>query len=227
MAKNKKKFSKDDGKEYLEKPIEITLENAIKEIDKFPTINEYENGFLNFLNGENQISFMRNDKNNWTLIVHIPKDLLISHNLNIKKVKNILKEFFNDKNWKSLCNFKKASEREIDVGKKEFYIEGFKEDENSSKVLFTDGLSKKELIKKLKETPKSTDKNLYGFIIEYSKPYILMKKSNGSWKVFIDKDNPHIDVDKLPKEKLKDEPTYENPLELNEKELIKWIKNKT
>lgn len=111
------KFFKEDGKEYIsgDSPKEVTLEVALKEIDKLPMV---EGNFIGFINEkEETIQFIRFEENNWLIDVPIfEKDAyscsLQDDDLTTEKVKEIVRKFFSGENWKSLCDLRKLERNE-------------------------------------------------------------------------------------------------------------------
>lgn len=105
------KYYKDDGKEYTDgnKPKEINLEVALKEVDKLPTT---EGNFIGFVKEkEETIQFVRFEKDGWLIDVPVFEKGKYAYSLNdteltTEKVKEIVKKFFLGENWQSLCNLK-------------------------------------------------------------------------------------------------------------------------
>lgn len=105
---------KDDGKKHIpgDKPIEISLGEALKEVTKFPTVDEYDGGFVGFINAKGEtIQFLRFSKNEWLLDVPILKEGVYDYssqaNLTMSEVKDAVTRFFQNKKWKHLYNLKK------------------------------------------------------------------------------------------------------------------------
>jgi hypothetical protein len=109
------KYYKDDGKENIceNKPIEVTLEKALKEVDNSPTT---EGNYIGFTNEKDEtIQFIRFEENGWIIDVPVTKKGKLAYslqddNLTTEKVKDIVKKFFSGENWQSLCNLKKSSD---------------------------------------------------------------------------------------------------------------------
>jgi hypothetical protein len=102
------RFYKDDGKEYIgaESPKEVTLEVALKEIDKFPTIDDNFIGFVN--EKEEAIQFVRFEENAWLTDAPIlEKRTLARVRLTTEKVKDIVKKFFVGEDLKSSLNLRR------------------------------------------------------------------------------------------------------------------------
>lgn len=106
------KYYKDDGKEHIDgrKPKEISLEVALREVDKLPTT---EGNFIGFVKeNEETIQFVQSEEDSWLIDVPVIEKGKFSHSLNdgnlsTEKVKEIVKSFFLGENWQSLCNLKK------------------------------------------------------------------------------------------------------------------------
>lgn len=106
------KYYKDDGKERIHdtEPMESSIENALKEIDAFPTT---EGNFIGFINEEDEtIQFHKSEEDAWVLdlpavengyFLYSPKD----DDLTTEKVKIIVKKFFLGENWRFLCRLTK------------------------------------------------------------------------------------------------------------------------
>ena len=108
------KFFKSDKHGFVddESPVEISLEDAQKEIEKLPTTEEYDDSFIGFVaDSDETIQFIRGEKNSWMIDVPIieGEEYVYSFRdsrLTTEVVKDIVKKFPND-DWKSLCNLKK------------------------------------------------------------------------------------------------------------------------
>jgi len=106
------KYYKDDGKESINetKPTESSIENALKAIDAFPTI---EGNFIGFINEKDEtIQFHKNEEDAWVLDVPVVENgyfiySLKDDDLTTEKVKIIVKKFFLGENWQSQCNLTK------------------------------------------------------------------------------------------------------------------------
>jgi hypothetical protein len=106
------KYYKDDGKENINEtnPKESSIENALKEIDAFPTT---EGNFIGFINEkEETIQFHKNEEDTWVLDVPVVENgyfvfSLTDDDLTTEKVKMIVKKFFLGENWRYLCNLTK------------------------------------------------------------------------------------------------------------------------
>jgi hypothetical protein len=111
------KYYKDDGKEHIDgnQPKEISLEGALREIGKLPAI---EGNFIGLTNDrEDTIQFIRFEEDAWLIDVPILENgayaySLQDDDLTTEKVKEIIRRFFSDKNWKSLCNLRKTEQNE-------------------------------------------------------------------------------------------------------------------
>ena len=55
------KYRIDSKDKCVDDPVEISLEDALKEIEDFPTEDEYKGGFIGFEIGDNIIQFVRFD----------------------------------------------------------------------------------------------------------------------------------------------------------------------
>lgn len=108
------KYYKNDGKEYIDgrKPKEITLEVALQEIENIPF--SVRDNFIGFINEKGEtIQFPRYEKDNWLIDVPVFENGKFAYSLNCtdlttEKVKEIVRRFFLDENWQSLCNLKKT-----------------------------------------------------------------------------------------------------------------------
>jgi hypothetical protein len=106
------KYYKDDGKERINetKPIECSIEDALKEIDAFPTT---EGNFIGFINEKDEtIQFHKNEEDDWVLDVPVVENgyfiySLKDDDLTTEKVKIIVKKFFLGENWQYLCRLTK------------------------------------------------------------------------------------------------------------------------
>ena len=107
------KYYKEDGKTSVgsNKPEEITLESALQEIDQLPDEEIVDDNFIGFINGKETVQFIRREKDNWFLDAPILENGKFSHSLQetdltTEKVKNVVKKFYSEENWKSLCTLK-------------------------------------------------------------------------------------------------------------------------
>jgi len=106
------KYYKDDGKECINgtNPKEISIENALEEIETFPTT---EGNFVGFINEKDEtIQFHKNEGDAWVLDVPVVENgyfiySLKDDDLTTEKVKSIVKKFFLGENWQSLCSLTK------------------------------------------------------------------------------------------------------------------------
>lgn len=104
------KFYKDDGKESIngDSPKEISLDAFLKEVEKIP--QSYEGNFIGLINDKDEtIQFVRLEQDLWLIDVPILKENIYLYsleddNLTTEKVKQISRNFFNETDWKSLCN---------------------------------------------------------------------------------------------------------------------------
>ena len=91
-------------------PIEITLDQALSFVDKHPSDAICDDNFIGFENEHGQnIQFIKFDDGSWLIDVPILKndEYLYSeqdNDLNLIKVKEIIKLFYKNENWRSLCN---------------------------------------------------------------------------------------------------------------------------
>ena len=87
----------------------ITLEEALKEIEELPALEEYAGAFIEFINDKNEsIQFVREKENDWLIDVTILEGGKFSYSLQddgltTEKVKDIVKKF-PEEDWKSLCS---------------------------------------------------------------------------------------------------------------------------
>ena len=196
------KFFKNDGKQQIsaESAKEVSLEKFLEEIDRLPTNDEFDGGFIGITNSEDEtINLVRFEENSWLLDFPILKDgeyfdSLQNDDLTTKEVTNIITRFFHDEDWRSLVSLK-SSKKEPLVDKTKRRIEIFKEvgDEGTT-MISEEVLSKKEFIKKLEEIPKSTNDTTHGIFAELSRPFNMIKNSDGTWKVMLDAFNPNVDI---------------------------------
>lgn len=106
------KYYKDDGKERINetKPRECSIENALKEIDAFPTP---DGNFIGFVNEKDEtIQFHKNQEDAWVLDVPVVENgyfiySLKDDDLTTEKVKSIVTKFFSGENWRCLCSLTK------------------------------------------------------------------------------------------------------------------------
>lgn len=97
------RFFKDDGKENIDEdsPIEISLADALDEIDKFPTLEEYKGNLIGFFNERGAgVNFIRREPNVWLLDIPAQDDddmfyvSLSDDTLSTEAVKEIVDSFF-------------------------------------------------------------------------------------------------------------------------------------
>lgn len=218
------KFFKDDDKERIsaDSPKEVTLEFVLTEIDKLPTI---DGNFIGLINEEEEtIQFIRFEENSWLIDVPILVEGTYSYSLQdddltTEKVKDIIKRFFGEENWKSICNLRRLQQKpEIEENKRR--IECFKElGDEGAEMISEEILSKEEFIKKLEDYPISSNDITYGIIAELSKPFVMIKKPNGKWEVRLDVENPNFDVEISESES--------EPLDFEEiDDIKKWVNEK-
>ena len=106
------KYYKDDGKEPINEttPREISIENALKKIDDFPTT---DSNFIGFINEKDKtIQFHKDEEDAWVLDIPVVENgyfiySLKDDDLTTEKVKSIVKKFFLGENWQSLCSLTK------------------------------------------------------------------------------------------------------------------------
>ncbi len=106
------KYYKEDGKERINetKPKEISIEEALKEIDAIPIA---EANFIGFINEkEETIQFHKNDQDSWVLDVPVVENgyfvySLKDDDLTTERVKIIVQKFFLGENWRFLCDLTK------------------------------------------------------------------------------------------------------------------------
>jgi hypothetical protein len=107
------KYYKDDGKRSIDSnnSEEISLNDALKEIDNLPAV---EGNFIGFINEkEESIQFLRFE-DDWLLDAPILKNgkfvfSLQDDDLTTEKVKKIIESFYLGQNWQSICNLTKTS----------------------------------------------------------------------------------------------------------------------
>ncbi|MDH5595654.1 MAG: hypothetical protein OEY40_02935 [Candidatus Bathyarchaeota archaeon] len=194
------KMFKNDGKEHIpaDNPIEVNLERALREVDKFPTV---EGNFIGFFNEKDEtIHFMRGEENSWFIDVPIVEEDTYSYSLQdndltTEAVKGVIERFFRGEDWKPLCNLR-SSKREPPSDKTKRRIEIFREvGDEGAEMMSEEILSKEEFIKKLENFPNSSDNTTYGIIAELSKPFVMVKKPSGKWEVRLDLENQNIDIE--------------------------------
>jgi hypothetical protein len=106
------KYYKDDGKERF-RDREVTLENALLELDNLPSIEEYDRNFIGFTKSrEETVQFIRNEKENWLIDRPVFENGKFTHSfhddkLATGKVKEIVKRFFSGQDWQSLVNLRR------------------------------------------------------------------------------------------------------------------------
>jgi len=109
------KMYMDDGKKTIpdDEAEEVDLEEAIKEMYRFPTEDSFEGNFIGFHNTQGDtIQFVRFSENEWLVDVPVLKDGKYSHSLQDtithSKAIEILKQFYQGKEWQNLCNLTPA-----------------------------------------------------------------------------------------------------------------------
>ncbi len=106
------KYYKEDGKERINetKPIEISIEKALEEIDAIPIA---EGNFIGFINEKDEtIQFHKNEQDAWVLDVPVVENgyfvySLKDDDLTTERVKSIVQKFFLGENWRFLCDLTK------------------------------------------------------------------------------------------------------------------------
>jgi len=217
------KYFKNDRRVQIsgESPVNIGLNEILEEFDQFPTNDEFEGGFIGIINDKDEtINFIRFEKNSWFLDFPILKNGVYSHSLQneditTKKVKKIITVFFKDEDWKTELDLDSSKKEQLaDKTKRRF--ETFKEVGDEGAVLMERGvLTKQEFIKKLEDFPCSTNDMSYGIFAELSKPFVMIKNSDGKWEVRLDFENPTMDVK-----------IYENEKDLDFEKILdikKWV----
>ena len=109
------KFYKSDGKEDVspESPKEVTLKIAFTEIDKIPLVDDVDDSFIAFVNQkEETIQFVRFEEDDWVVDVPIFENGIFSYSLGdehltTEKVKDIVKKFSLNEDWRSSLNLTK------------------------------------------------------------------------------------------------------------------------
>lgn len=105
------KMYKDDGKERIpsDNPREVNLKEALREVDKFSTV---EGNFVGFINEkEETIQFVRFEEDQWLIDVPIFQDgkflYSLQDEIKYSQVKGIVTNFSEGKEWKNLCNLRR------------------------------------------------------------------------------------------------------------------------
>ena len=80
-------------------PEKIRLEEALKELELLPSIKEFSDNFIGFVNEkEETVQFIRREKDVWLLDIPITEDGIYSHSINeeltLAKVKDVVFLFF-------------------------------------------------------------------------------------------------------------------------------------
>ncbi len=99
---------KDSRKEFIDKrsSVKISVGDALQEIEQFPTVDQYRNGLIGFINNQGVIiQFFRYDINDWLIDVPLlkatkPPYALQAEGLTTETVKKVVNDFFEGKNWK-------------------------------------------------------------------------------------------------------------------------------
>jgi len=102
---------KDDGKEGIppDNSKEINLEEALREIDRFPTV---EGNFIGLINEKEEIiQFVRLGEDEWMIDVPVNQDGKFLYSLQDEiehsVVRKIVTRFSQVKEWKNLCHLKR------------------------------------------------------------------------------------------------------------------------
>lgn len=106
------KYYKNAGKEYIDqdKPKEVSLEIALREVDNLPVT---EGNFIGFTDEKAAtIQFIHLEPNSWLIDVPVIEKgkfvySLQDQDLTTENVKGIVRKFFSGENWQTLCNLKK------------------------------------------------------------------------------------------------------------------------
>jgi hypothetical protein len=105
------KYYKDDGKVRIDctKPKDITLSIALQEVQSLPTV---EGNFVGFINEKDESIQFIHEEDGWLIDVPIIEKGTFAYSLqddglSTETVKNIVKKFFMDEDWHSLCNLSK------------------------------------------------------------------------------------------------------------------------
>ena len=103
------KFFKNDRNEHIKanSPQNISLKNILKEVDRFPTQDEFECYFIGIINDKNEIiQFTRFERDDWFLDFPVIVDGDYSHSLQFdlttKQLKEIIGKFFRGEDWRTL-----------------------------------------------------------------------------------------------------------------------------
>ena len=91
-------------------PIEVTLDKALNYINEHPSDAECADNFIGFENEQGKtIQFIKFEDGTWIIDVPVLKNGVYSYSeqnndLNTLSVKEIIKRFNDNQNWRSLCN---------------------------------------------------------------------------------------------------------------------------
>ena len=85
----------------------LSLQIALQEIESLPDDDECFIGFVN--EKKETIQFIRREEDSWLIDVPIVENDKFNHSLQdtdltTEKVKDVVRKFYLDENWKSLCN---------------------------------------------------------------------------------------------------------------------------
>jgi len=83
------------------------LETVLKEIEGFPTQDEYDEGFIGLINNkEEAIQFTREEKEKWLIDVARKKNIHANKKyFTTEEIKEIVIKFCKDENWSELCKY--------------------------------------------------------------------------------------------------------------------------
>lgn len=109
------KYYKEDGETYIDsgKPQDISLQDALEEVDNLPSDDEYVGNFIGFTNEKGEtVQFIRREEDSWLIDVPVLENnkyayMLQDTDLTTKKVRDIVEKFFSGEDWKPLCNLKR------------------------------------------------------------------------------------------------------------------------
>ena len=193
------KFFKSSGVERksFNSKKKVTLEFVLAEIDRIPST---EGNFIGLINDKNEtIQFVKFKENSWLLdFPVIENDIysysLVEDDLTREKVKKIIISFFRGENWRTLCHLEK-SDQKLRIQKNKRRMEFFKEiEDKGAEMTSEEVLTKKEFIERIETFPRSSNNTTFGIIAELSKPFLMIKNTNGEWEVSLDYDNPNFDI---------------------------------
>jgi len=94
---NKLKYRKETKTETISEPVDILLDEALAEIDKFPTVDEDEGGWLEFIFGDSDVQLIRLTNDLWYVDIPVVENGKLLRSLSAEsateKVKESLEKF--------------------------------------------------------------------------------------------------------------------------------------